>query len=180
MPTQKTSNNPHIYISNNKYDRRLYKNPYPIRVLRSIRLNKTKSDNAKEIIPHSVNLKGQTSPLKSVSVFINLLHSMYIPSHLHTHKEHNKNKLEQRILSSTKILNKRNVVDYDIIGEENEVPNEKQQHIRHAFNDSNSIGNGTKEQTISSKHLTFISSSNVQSDQRLKKIRQLSVEVKYV
>ena len=180
MLTQKTSNNPHIYISHNKYDRRLYTNPWPIRFLRSIRLNKTKSDNAIEIIPHSINLKGQTYPLKSVSVFINIIRSLNIPSHLRTHTQQNKNKLEQRILSTTKILNKRNVVDYDIIGEENKVPNEKQQHVRHAFNDSNSIGNGTNEQTISRKHLTFISSTNVQSDQGPKKIRQLSVEVKYV
>ena len=177
LSTKNISNNPRIYISNSKYDRRINKNPYPIRFLRSIRLNQTKSDNIKETISNSANLKGQTYPLKKGYGFINTTKALGIPYYLHTNKQ-NQNKFEQRILSTTKIMNKRSILDYDIIDEENKVPNEKQQqHIWHAFNDSNSIGNGTHEKTINSKRLTFISGSNVQSDQSPKNIRQLSIEV---
>ena len=75
-------------------------------------------------------------------------------------------------------MNKRNAVGYDITGEENKVPSEKQQHKRNAFNDTSSgIGNGTEEQAFGRKQLPFSSNSNIRSNQDPQMNRPLSVEV---
>ena len=177
-----------MYTAIYQYDPTHRKNPLLVRFSRIIRLNKTKSDTKTENSSrrHGVNLKGQKDPVSNVvTVLLNTTKRplINIPfSNIHTNDKHDKkiqnNVKQQRILSTTKILNKRNAVGYDITGEENKVPSEKQQHKRNAFNDTSSgIGNGTEEQAFSRKHLPFSSNSNIRSKQSPQMNRPLSVEV---
>jgi hypothetical protein len=186
--TQRITSNPVMYTAIYQYDSTLRKNPLLVRFSRIIRLNKTKSDTKTEPDSRSrgVILEGQIDPVNSVvSVLSNTTKRplINIPiSHFHTndkqHKKIQNNVKQQRILSTTKILNKRNAVGYDIIGEENKVPSEKQQHKGNAFNDASSgIGNGTEEQAFSRKHLPFSFNSNIRSNQGPQMNSPLSVEV---
>ena len=183
------------YASLNTYDTRLHINPHPVRSLHSFRLNKTKRDKEKETVSLNLDViltKGQTYPLKSAFILSNTITSLSNSSFsdFHTNKQvqqanQNKNNIEQqRSLSTTKVLTKRNAIAYeddDIIDEKNKVPNEKQQHQHkgNAFNDTtNGNGNETNEHSIiSRKHLKVLSDSNVETDQGPLKLRQLSVEV---
>ena len=158
---QKDTYNPSVPINRNTYDRRLYKNPYPINALPSFRLNRTKSDNKERTIFDSLSHKGQIRLVNNSSVFRYTQYSLNNHSRFHEHKQQNQSKVEQRNMSTAKILNKRNVVDYDIIGEENEAQKEKQQHIWHAFNSNNSVINGIREHNVKTKHLEFISNSHL-------------------
>ena len=186
--TQRITSNPVMYTAIYQYDPTHRKNPLLVRFSRFIRLNQTKSDTKTENNSrrHGVILEGQRDPVnREVSLVLNTTkrHLINMPfSHFHTNDKQDKkiqnNVIQQRILSTTKILNKRNAVGYDIIGEENNVSSEKQQHKRNAFNSTSSgIGNGTEEQAFSEKHLAFSSKSNIRSSQSSRLNRPLSVEV---
>ena len=176
--TTQINNNPSISTSPNK----LYgKSPHEtfshpdIPTLHSIRLKQIKRDKRKNDVFHPNNkmiLKGQNmqAHTKSDSTMFNIM----IPSsktyfhspNVHTNKNETeeqregnlqKHVKEQRNLSATKILNKRNVIESDdIISEGNIIlPKEKQQHKMNAFNGTgNGDGNGTgkQEENIQRKH----------------------------
>ena len=192
VSTKRITNNPLTYTSLNMYDSILQKNS--LASVYSIRLTKTKSDTTTEKdgssnpYPRSVILEGQTHSKKHLSSMNNInMDSMKIPisffdisNKQQQQKNQNMAEQQQRILSTTKILNKRNAIADDINESEgSKVPSEKQQHKRHAFNDTtNGFGNGTDEQGIRRNDLPFLSNSNIPSDQSPQNIRPLSVEVR--
>ena len=192
VSTKRITSNPFTYTSLNMYDSMLQKNR--LAPVSSIRLTKTKSDTNTEKdsssnpYPRSVILEGQTHPTKHLSSMNNInMDSMKIPisffdisNKQQQQKNQNMAEQQQRILSTTKILNKRNAIADDISeGEGSKVPSEKQQHKRHAFNDTtNGFGNGTDEQGITRNDLPFSSYSNIPSDQSPPNFRPLSIEVK--
>ena len=192
VSTKRITSNPFTDTSLNMYESMLEKNR--LAPVSSIRLTKTKSDtntgkdSSSNPYPRIVILEGQTHPTKHLSSMNNInMDSMKIPisffdisNKQQQQKNQNMAEQQQRILSTTKILNKRNAIADDISeGEGSKVPSEKQQHKRHAFNDAtNGFGNGTDEQGISRNDLPFLSNSNIPSDQSPQNIRPLSVEVK--
>ena len=191
VSTKRITNNPLTDSALNMYDSTPRKNR--LASVYSIRLTKTKSDTTMEEdnnpYPQRLILEGQTHPTKHLSSMnnINMVDSIKIPIslfHIRNKQQQQKNQnmveQQQRILSTTKILNKRNAISNDINegSEERKVPSEKQQHKRHAFNDTtNGFGNGTDEQGISRNDLPFLSNSNIPSDQSPQNIRPLSIEV---
>ena len=116
--------------------------------------------------------------MDSIKIPISLFH---IRNKQQQQKNQNMVEQQQRILSTTKILNKRNAITNDINEgyRGSKVPSEKQQHKRHAFNDTtNGFGNGTDEQGITRNDLPFSSYSNMPSDKSPPNFRPLSIEVK--
>ena len=161
----------------------------------SIRRTKTKSDTTKEKdnnpYPRRVILEGQTHPTKHLLTMNNInMDSIKTPIslfHIRNKQQQQKNQnmveQQQRVLSTTKILNKRNAITNDINegSRGSKVPSEKQQHKRHAFNDTtNGFGNGTDEHGITRNDLPFSSNSDVPSDQSPQNIRPLSVQVNFI
>ena len=204
--TAQINNNPSISTSPNKLYR---KSPHEtfshpdIRALHSIRLKQTKRDKRKNSVFYPNNkkiLKGQNMQAHTKSdstMFNNMMPSSktyFHSTNFHTNKNETeeqregnlqKHVKEQRNLSATKILNKRNVIESDdIISEGNVIlPKEKQQHKMNAFNGTgNGDGNGTgkQEENIRRKHQEkFRFDSRKKSD--LKSAlgsRRLSIEVK--
>ena len=204
--TAQINNNPSISTSPNKLYR---KSPHEtfshpdIRALHSIRLKQTKRDKRKNSVFYPNNkkiLKGQNMQAHTKSdstMFNNMMPSSktyFHSTNFHTNKNETeeqregnlqKHVKEQRNLSATKILNKRNVIESDdIISEGNIIlPKEKQQHKMNAFNGTgNGDGNGTgkQEENIPRKHQEkFRFDSRKKSD--LNSAfggRRLSIEVK--
>ena len=193
VSTKRITNNPLTDSALNMYDSTPRKNR--LAPVYSIRLTKTKSDTTTEKdgssnpYPRSVILEGQTHSTKHLSSMNNInMDSIKIPIslfHIRNKQQQQKNQnmveQQQRILSTTKILNKRNAITNDINEgyRGSKVPSEKQQHKRHAFNDTtNGFGNGTDEQGITRNDLPFSSYSNIPSDQSPPNFRPLSIEVK--
>lgn len=204
--TAQINNNPSISTSPNKLYR---KSPHEtfshpdIRALHSIRLKQTKRDKRKNNVFYPNNkmiLKGQNMQAHTKSdstMFNNMMPSSktyFHSTNFHTNKNETeeqregnlqKHVKEQRNLSATKILNKRNVIESDdIISEGNIIlPKEKQQHKMNAFNGTgNGDGNGTgkQEENIPRKHQeTFRFDSRKKSGLKgALGSRRLSIEVK--
>ena len=204
--TTQINNNPSISTSPNKLYR---KSPHEtfshpdIRALHSIRLKQTKRDKRKNSVFYPNNkkiLKGQNmqAHTKSDSTMFNNMMPTSKTYFQSTNFRTNKNETEeqregnlqkhvkeQRNLSATKILNKRNVIESDdIISEGNIIlPKEKQQHKMNAFNGTgNGDGNGTgkQEENIRRKHQEkFRFDSRKKSDPKSALgSRRLSIEVK--
>ena len=192
MSAKRITTNPLTDLSLYMYDSMPQKNR--LASVYSIRRTKTKSDTTVEKdnnpYPRRVILEGQTHQTKHLLTMNNInMDSIKIPIslfHIRNKQQQQKNQnmveQQQRILSTTKILNKRNAITNDINEgyRGSKVPSEKQQHKRHAFNDTtNGFGNGTDEQGITRNDLPFSSYSNMPSDQSPPNFRPLSIEVKY-